>query len=127
MVPRQARGARGVQHGEGRVRRVGDPYPEAEDSTEGPVRHMLTRIVPTVALTLLPAVTSAQIVRGDVKVRGDTAGVSGVVVLLLDSAGATVGRALTDARGDYRIVAPSAGTYRLRTMRVGFRPDTSAA
>jgi len=78
------------------------------------------------ALLIAPLTLQSQIVRGTVTARGDSVGVPGVVVILLDSTSASVGRALTDSRGDYRIVAPGAGTYRVRTMRVGFRPDTSA-
>jgi hypothetical protein len=88
--------------------------------------HLVHRALLMAALAA-PSLLSAQIVRGAITVRGDSTGVPGVVVLLLDSAGATVGRALSDNRGEYRIVAPGSGTYRVRTMRVGFRPDTSAA
>ncbi|HEX7938400.1 MAG TPA: hypothetical protein VF483_05360, partial [Gemmatimonadaceae bacterium] len=58
----------------------------------------LHRALALVALTV-PMTLSAQIVRGSVTTRGDTTGVPGVVVLLLDSAGAAVGRSLSDARG----------------------------
>ena len=88
---------------------------------------MRTLATLTLLALALPVALGAQIVRGSVTARGDTVGVPGVVVLLLDSAGVTAGRALSDNHGEYRIVAPGAGTYRVRTMRVGFRPDTSAA
>jgi len=67
---------------------------------------------------------SGQTVRGSVK--SDARLVSGVVVTLVDSAGKTVGRALSDESGSYALSAPRPGTYRLRTMRIGFRPVLSA-
>ena len=78
------------------------------------------------ALGALPSTLDAQVIRGTVVGRGETAGVPGVVVLLVDSTGAIVGRALSAEGGEYRVTAPRAGTYRVRTMRIGFRPDTSA-
>lgn len=63
----------------------------------------------------------AQSIQGVVR---DTAGrqpVSGAVVLLLDGAGRTVGRNITDQAGRYRIdVAPGART--MRFLRIGYRP-----
>lgn len=77
---------------------------------------------------LAPAlVAHAQRVRGTVVRPTDGAGLPGVVVLLLDDAGSVAGRALTNERGEYRIVAPAAGTYRERTLRIGYRPLTSEA
>ena len=53
--------------------------------------------------------------------------VPGVIVLLLDSASGIRARALTSASGEYRLVAPGAGVYRTRTLRIGFRPTLSDA
>ncbi len=50
-----------------------------------------------------------------------TGPLSGVVLQLLDSTSATVARTLTNERGEYRLVAPAGGKYRLRTLRIGFR------
>src|SRR5437868_6677918 len=61
----------------------------------------------------------AQTVRGVVLADGERVG--GVVVALVDSASREVGRALTDARGEYRLTAPKPGSYRLRTLRIGFQ------
>jgi len=66
----------------------------------------------------------AQVVRGAVVDVSDRP-VSGVVVALLDSAQQVVARALTDDAGEYRVLAPRAGTYRLRTLRIGFQPTVS--
>lgn len=73
----------------------------------------------------MPAASSAQIVRGTITDRRTEAPQPGVVVVLLDSTGNTVARVLTDERGMYQLPAGRAGTYRVRTLRIGFRPSTS--
>lgn len=78
------------------------------------------------AAVLCPAALNGQAVRGAVIDRGTNASLPGVVVMLLDSAGTAVARGLTNERGEYRLSASSAGTYRVRTLRIGFRPATSA-
>jgi len=78
------------------------------------------------ALLLLLAAPGvhAQAVRGLV-VDGAASPVPGVVVLLVDTAAAVAARALTNDRGEYRLTARAAGTYRIRTMRIGYRPVLS--
>src|SRR5687768_12772483 len=78
------------------------------------------------ALLVVPAIGSAQSVRGLIVERADGVPVPGAVVLLLDRSGGVAARALTNERGEYRLAAPSPGTYRVRTLRIGFRPMTSA-
>src|SRR5262245_29972719 len=51
--------------------------------------------------------------------------VPGVVVLLVDSLSTIAGRSLTTEQGEFRITASRPGTYRLRTLRIGFRPVLS--
>jgi hypothetical protein len=80
---------------------------------------------PLAALLLLPICIGAQTIRGSVVDRADSAAVSGVVVLLLDAGGSVVARALTNERGEFRLPANAAGAYRVRTLRIGFRPVTS--
>lgn len=46
----------------------------------------------------------------------------GVVVVLVDDRGASAGEAVTDEAGQYRIEAPRAGLYRLKTNIEGFHP-----
>ncbi|MEO8334481.1 MAG: carboxypeptidase-like regulatory domain-containing protein [bacterium] len=78
-----------------------------------------------VALALLvPVVSGAQAMHGVVVDRSD-APVAGVVVILLDNASLGVARALSNDRGEFRLTAPKAGRYRVRTMRIGFLPVTS--
>jgi len=68
---------------------------------------------------------SAQLVRGTVSERGDGRALAGVVVLMLDSSGTAVTRALTNDKGEFGLGAPGPGLYRVRTLRIGFRPQTS--
>jgi hypothetical protein len=58
--------------------------------------------------------------------RGDSVGVSGVVVVLLDSGDNVAARALTNERGEFRLGTPGAGSYRIRAMRIGYRPVVTA-
>ena len=67
---------------------------------------------------------SAQAVRGIVVDASQTP-VPGVVIQLLDSASRVAARALTNDQGEFRLVARSAGAYRLHTLRIGFRPTDS--
>jgi hypothetical protein len=86
---------------------------------------MIRRWLTAVALSALtPALAGAQVVRGVVT---DSANrpISGVVVMLLDAASQSRSRALSDERGEFRIAAPGAGMYSLRTMRIGYRPNTT--
>jgi hypothetical protein len=62
----------------------------------------------------------AQTVRGTVVDDGERS-VPGVVVILVDAANREVARTLTSERGEFRIVAPRPGSYRLRTLRIGFQ------
>ena len=71
----------------------------------------------------LPLATHAQTIRGTVADDRD-APVAGVVVQLLDAQSAVVARALSNARGEYRLTAPTVGTYSIRTQRIGFRPTS---
>jgi hypothetical protein len=75
---------------------------------------------------LVPAVAAAQTIRGVVV---DPAGapLSGVVVLMLNSGSTPVGRSLSNERGEFRLSTSTAGTYRVRTLRIGFRPTTSSS
>jgi hypothetical protein len=62
----------------------------------------------------------AQVVHGSVVAAGEQP-VSGVVVILVDAGAREVGRSLTNERGEYRLTAPRPGSYRLRTLRIGFQ------
>lgn len=80
------------------------------------------------ALLLLlaaPALLPAQSVRGVVSDRNTSEPLPGVVLLLVDGTGTTVGRALSDELGQYRVAALRPGVHRLRALRIGFRPVTT--
>lgn len=76
-------------------------------------------------LLALPALLAGQSVRGVVSDRNTSAPLPGVVLLLLDGAGATVGRALSNEVGEYRVTALRPGAHRLRALRIGFLPVTT--
>ena len=77
-------------------------------------------------VAVIPWEASAQVVRGTVVDQGQLP-VPGVVVQLIDTRQAIAARALTNERGEYRVQASAPGTYRLRTLRIGFRPTTTEA
>src|SRR5690242_15299267 len=87
---------------------------------------MLTRrcLVISALLFAVPTAARAQEVRGDV-VDQTARPIGGVVVLLVDSTSRPLARALTDDQGRFRLLAPGAGSYRLRTLRIGYRPVVS--
>ncbi|HEY9463601.1 MAG TPA: carboxypeptidase-like regulatory domain-containing protein, partial [Vicinamibacterales bacterium] len=76
------------------------------------------------ALFALSVGASAQTVHGKIV---DAAGhpVFGVVVILVDSTSRVAARSLSSESGDYRLSASRAGAYRVRTLRIGFRPVVS--
>src|SRR4051812_30419156 len=67
---------------------------------------------------------AAQAVRGTVVDPSDRP-VAGVLVLMLDSASNIAARALSNDRGEFHVASIRPGSYRLRTLRIGFRPVTS--
>jgi hypothetical protein len=67
----------------------------------------------------------AQEIRGVVREATTHQGVAGAVLLLLDSAGVSRARNITDAAGRYRI-ATSPWMRRMRVVRIGFRPSEAA-
>jgi hypothetical protein len=73
--------------------------------------------------TALASSVCAQTVRGIVVARDLP--VPGVVVQLVDSSSAVVARALSNDRGEFRITAATGGSYRLRTLRIGYAPSLS--
>ena len=78
----------------------------------------------SLALSLRAGAAGAQTLRG-VVVDAAQRPVTGVVVLMLDSASIVVARALSGERGDFRVAAARPGAYRLRTMRIGYRSTIS--
>jgi hypothetical protein len=81
-------------------------------------------LLPTAVLLVDWRVAICQTVQGVTTMQNDQA-VPGVVVMLVDSLSKIAGRSLTTEQGEFRITAPRPGTYRLRTLRIGFRPVLS--
>ena len=67
----------------------------------------------------------AQTVQGEVADRATQRLVPGAVVLLLDAGDRAVAQAITDSRGQYQLVSTAPGAFRVRALRIGFRPATS--
>lgn len=83
------------------------------------------RSLATVLLLALPTLLAGQSVRGIVSDRNTSAPLPGVVLLLLDGTGSTVGRALSNELGEYTVTALRPGAHRLRALRIGFLPVTT--
>ncbi len=67
----------------------------------------------------------AQAVRGQVLGFQDSTGVPGVIVQLLDARERTVAQSLSAERGRFLLRASSGGSYRLKALRIGYRPSVS--
>ena len=86
-------------------------------------RALLTALLSSA--TLLGGVASeAQSVRG-IAADGADQPLRGAVLQLLDSTSRVVARSLTNDHGDFRLSAIAVGTYRIRALRIGYRPWTS--
>jgi hypothetical protein len=85
-----------------------------------PLQRLVFAAATLAAAGLVPRVGASQSVRGTVVDPGGN-GVPGIVVQLLDSADAIRARALTDRTGAFLVIAPTAGAYRVQTLRIGFR------
>jgi len=68
-----------------------------------------------------PSGVSAQQVRGIVSDSMSRRPIPGAVLILLDPTGATLGRNITNERGEF-VLAGAAQARRLRVQRIGFRP-----
>ena len=85
---------------------------------------LLRRLLFVVLTLIAPAVAGAQTVHGTVVDPADRP-VAGVVVILVNGRSAETARSLTNERGEFRVSTSAPGTYRLRTLRIGFRPILS--
>ncbi len=80
----------------------------------------------TVLLLALPWSLAAQVVRGRIVDAGHTP-LLGALVELRDSAGHSLGTALTSATGAFGFVAPRPGVYQYRVAAIGYRPRPPTA
>ncbi|MBW3570381.1 MAG: carboxypeptidase regulatory-like domain-containing protein [Gemmatimonadetes bacterium] len=74
------------------------------------------------AALLCPAPAAAQALEGRVTEAATQQPVPRATVLMLDSAGSIVGRAVADSAGAFRLRAPEPGEFRLHADRLGYRP-----
>lgn len=82
----------------------------------------MTRVLAVLFLFLTPALVGAQVVRGDVVEQVSGMAVAGVLVSLETADGSTIMSSLTRSRGEFTMVAPAAGRYRLTAKRIGVKP-----
>jgi hypothetical protein len=83
---------------------------------------MMTRVLLRFMLALAPfSAVRAQEVRGTVTDSATGTPIAGAVLMLLDSAGAALGRNITNERGLYRLAARPEATH-VNVVRIGFRP-----
>ena len=76
------------------------------------------------ALVVLSRVLNGQTLGGTVRDSLAHRTISGAVVALLDSSGATLSRTLTNEQGQFSVALAAAAT-RVRVIRIGFRPSES--
>jgi len=67
----------------------------------------------------------AQTVRGQLTDSISRSPLAGAFVTLVDDRGTESVRAIASAAGEFTLTAPTAGTYRIRSKRIGFRPYVS--
>jgi carboxypeptidase family protein len=91
-----------------------------------PMRPRCCTLILFCALFTSARVALAQTITGRIVAAGDRAPVTGVIVVLLDSAGRAVVTGLAEDDGTFRLNAPRPGRYSVRVERVGFRSNTSA-
>jgi hypothetical protein len=78
-------------------------------------------ILALIAFVGIASPLGAQQLRGVVRDSSRAAPLAGAVITALDSAGAPLGRAISDATGRFTLTLPS-GVARLRAVRIGYRP-----
>ncbi|PYO73586.1 MAG: hypothetical protein DMD64_06630, partial [Gemmatimonadetes bacterium] len=78
-------------------------------------------------LLVVATPAAAQSVRGLLTDSVSRTPIAGAFLTLIDDHGAERARAMTNAAGEFTLNAPTAGTYRLRSKRIGFRPLVSPA
>jgi hypothetical protein len=77
------------------------------------------------SLLLLPTHLPAQSVRGTVRDRLSNAIIAEALVQVLAERDRVVASGTSSARGEFILQAPADGSYRLRVLRIGFRPWVS--
>ncbi len=83
------------------------------------------RLAALLLCAALPA--SAQTVRGLLTDSVSRTPLPGAFLTLVDASGVERARVMTNQAGEFVVTAPAAGSYRLRSKRIGFRPYMSPA
>ncbi|HUQ84188.1 MAG TPA: carboxypeptidase regulatory-like domain-containing protein [Gemmatimonadaceae bacterium] len=100
---------------------------EVRQRTRSHAGRRAVRVASVVALggclasAALSAPLEAQVIRGAVTERTTSSPVAGVLLSVLDSAGATVVQSLSDDKGAFEIRLPGAGRYTVDAKRIGVR------
>lgn len=71
-----------------------------------------------VILNAVPA--GAQSIHGWIVEDGDSVGIEGVDLVLLDAAGSAILRSQSDSLGEFRFAAPEEGSFRIAASRLGY-------
>ncbi len=79
------------------------------------------------ALGLAAQPATAQTIRGTLVDKATGSPFRGGFVVLLSDSGVALGRTLTDLRGEFALVAPAAGRYRLKSAIIGVKTELSSA
>jgi hypothetical protein len=86
----------------------------------------VTRGLAVAVLMMCSVAVRAQSIRGNVIDGATRAPVPGVLVSMVNTADSTVGLGVrTDSAGNFVVHAPRAGSWRVRTSRIGYAPLTS--
>lgn len=101
------------------------PQPAEGTGTHSSVACRLTALLLVAAIIWAPQQLRAQVVQGQVVDSTSRLPVARGFVVLLDPLGNEVARALSSGEGEYRLRAPTAGRYQLRSERIGFRAFAS--
>jgi hypothetical protein len=76
-------------------------------------------------IALLGRDVAAQTVRGQLSDSVSRSPLVGAFLTLVDAEGVERARAMTDGTGAFTLTAPAAGSYRIRSKRIGFKPYMS--
>jgi hypothetical protein len=83
------------------------------------VRGMLAACL---AVAASPSILRPQRLRGEVVLADSISRAAGVIVTASDMSGTVVARTTRRERGEFDLPLPRGGRYRVRSLRLGFRP-----
>ncbi len=86
---------------------------------------MRCSVLVVVAALAIPGALASQSVRGQLTDSVTRTALPGAFLTLVDEHGVEKARTITNGSGEFLLTAPAAGSYRLRSKRIGFRPYVS--